>query len=441
MMRDYSSKITQLVNRTKSSDIGRRMASGAFWSFTGNAIAKVIVLVAGIICAHILSQDEYGEFGMVRSTINMFVIFGTAGLGITATKYIAEFKNTQKDRVGSIYSLTNGFAAITGLITTFLILALSSYLSSVTLKAPHLVNSVRVGALLLFVTVMNGAQNGVLLGFENFKARAINTLLGSIAEAGFMLLGAYLYGVFGAVLGYGLGYIVLYICNLIAIRKDFSQYGITKEFLRIQKTDLPLLYKFSIPAALSSVLVGPVYWVSRTLLVRFNGFSELAIYEAANYWNTIILFMPAAVSQIILPILSSIPKDDKSRFWKVLNLNLYLNTGIAFLLVLGVTILSPFLMASYGEGYRDSYLVLIVLVCSTIFSVASNVVGNAIVSKGKMWMGLLFNTIWAFLFLFFSWFFIKKGMGSIGISCALLLSYFIHTIYQFGYLKMEKRKM
>lgn len=433
-------KIKRIIERVQASDIGRRMASGAFWSFTGNAVAKVIVLVAGIICAHILSKEQYGEFGMVRSTINMFVIFGTAGLGMTATKYIAEFKNTQRERVGSIYCITNGFAVITGLITTILILVLSNYLATVTLKAPHLVNSVRIGALLLFVTVMNGAQNGVLLGFENFKARAVNTLLGSVAEATFMLLGAYLYGVFGAVLGYGIGYIVLYLCNLIAIRKDLTQNGITKDYLHIDKGDLPLLYKFSIPAALSSVLVGPAYWVSRTLLVRADGFTELAIYEAANYWNTIILFLPAAVSQIILPILSSIPKDDKDKFWKVLNLNLLLNTGIALLLVIGVSVLSPYLMASYGEGYRDSFLVLIVLVSSTIFSVASNVVGNAIVSKGKMWMGLLFNSIWAVMFIFFSWLFINNGLGSIGVSLALLLSYFIHTIYQFIYLKLEKQK-
>lgn len=433
-------KIKRIIERVQASDIGRRMASGAFWSFTGNAVAKVIVLVAGIICAHILSKEQYGEFGMVRSTINMFVIFGTAGLGMTATKYIAEFKNTQRERVGSIYCITNGFAVITGLITTILILVLSNYLATVTLKAPHLVNSVRIGALLLFVTVMNGAQNGVLLGFENFKARAVNTLLGSVAEATFMLLGAYLYGVFGAVLGYGIGYIVLYLCNLIAIRKDLTQNGITKDYLHIDKGDLPLLYKFSIPAALSSVLVGPAYWVSRTLLVRADGFTELAIYEAANYWNTIILFLPAAVSQIILPILSSIPKDDKDKFWKVLNLNLLLNTGIALLLVIGVSVLSPYLMASYGEGYRDSFLVLIVLVSSTIFSVASNVVGNAIVSKGKMWMGLLFNSIWALMFIFFSWLFINNGLGSIGVSLALLLSYFIHTIYQFIYLKLEKQK-
>ncbi len=430
-----------IINRIKDSDIGSRIVSGAFWSFTGNALAKIIVLVAGIFCAHILSQKQYGEFGMVRSTINLFVIFGTAGLGMTATKYIAEFKNTERARAGSIYCITNSFAFVAGLITTVLILILSNYLASVTLNAPHLVNSIRAGALLLFVTVLNGAQNGVLLGFEDFKARAINTLLGSIAESVFMLLGAYLYGVLGAVLGYGMGYLVLFFCNYIAIRCDLKKYGITKSYLRIMRNDLHLLYKFSIPAALASLLVGPSYWVVRTILVRSNGFSELAIYEAADYWNTIILFIPAAVSQIVLPILSSIPNSDRNRFWRILKFNLFLNTGIAFLLLLIVSLLSPWLMASYGDGYRDHYFVLIILTFSTMFSVASSVVGSAIVSKGKMWIGFLFNSVWALLFILLSWLFISRGLGSISISYALFLSYLIHTIYQFVYLKFEKHKI
>lgn len=428
-------KIKNIIEKIQTSDIGQRMASGAFWSFTGNALGKVVVLIAGIVCAHILSKEQYGEFGMVRSTINMFVIFGTAGLGMTATKYIAEYKNICRDKVGSIYRLTNGFAFITAIITCILVLLFSEYLASVTLKAPHLVNAIRVGALLLFVTILNGAQNGALLGFEDFKARSINTLIGSIFEAIFMLIGANFYGVIGAILGYGIGYIALYIANIFSIHKNLSKYGITSDKRRIDKNDLKLLYQFSIPAALSSILVGPSYWISRTILVRSSGFSELAIYEAANYWNSLILFIPAAVSQIILPILSSVPKEDKKQFWKVLKINLFLNVIISTILALGVSMLSPLLMSSYGSEYGDSYGILIIIVCASIFNVSSSIVGNAIVSKGRMWVGFVFNLIWATLFVSFSWFFINLGNGAKGIAVALLISYIIHTIYQYIYLK------
>lgn len=433
-------KIKNIIEKIQTSDIGQRMASGAFWSFTGNALGKVVVLIAGIVCAHILSKEQYGEFGMVRSTINMFVIFGTAGLGITATKYIAEFKKTQIERVASIYCLTIGFAFVTGVVTTIISYILSDYLATITLKAPHLVNSVRVGALLLFVTIINGAQNGILLGFEDYKSRSINMLIGSIAESIFMLIGAYYYGVIGAVLGYGIGYIVIYLLNFYAIKRNLSIYGISRKDIHIEKKDFRLIYKFSAPAALSSILVCPTYWVARTILVRHSGFSELAIYEAANYWNALILFIPAAISQIILPILSSIPKDNKTQFWKVLKVNFFINVGITVILAVVASIISPVLMTSYGDGYREHYLVLIILVCSTIFSVASSIVGNSIVSMGKMWLGFIFNLIWACLFICFTWVFLNLGFGAMGLSYALLLAYIIHTIYQFVYLKFEITK-
>ena len=35
---------------------------------------------------------------MVRSTINMFIVLGSAGLGVTSTKYIAEYRESRHIR-------------------------------------------------------------------------------------------------------------------------------------------------------------------------------------------------------------------------------------------------------------------------------------------------------------------------------------------------------
>ena len=121
-------QIRLLKSKLQSSDIAKRMASGALWSFTGTALAKFIVLVVGILCARILTQAEYGEFGMVRSTINTFVVFGMAGIGLTATKYISEYKKTQQSKISGVYILTNGFALLTGILITLLIYYLAPYL-------------------------------------------------------------------------------------------------------------------------------------------------------------------------------------------------------------------------------------------------------------------------------------------------------------------------
>lgn len=414
------------------------MASGAIWTFTGTAFAKLIVLIAGILCARILGKELYGEFGMVRSTINMFVALGTAGLGMTATKYISEYREEQKERTVSIYLLTNSFAVITGVIITLVILILADFLAETTLKAPHLADSLKVGAVLLFVTVLNGAQNGTLSGFENFKSIAINTFVASIFETIFMLFGAYYYGVFGAILGYGIGFISLYITNHIAIKRLFKKQGIEVSRKFFNREDLSLLYKFSLPAMLSSLIIAPTYWIVRTLLVNSSGFGELAIYEAAEQWRIIILFIPSAVGQIVLPILSSLVNGSAKTYWKVLYLNMIINFVVTLILVVGISMFSNSIMQAYGDDFNDIYT-LIVLCSSAIFAAISNVVGAAIASRAKMWIGFMFNLIWAILVIGFAQLFLKMNYGAFAIALAFLFAYIIHTIYQYLYLLKFKR--
>lgn len=425
-----SIKIKALLN----SSIGKRIANGALWSFGGTAVAKLLVLISGIICAHILGKASYGEFSMIRSTISMFVVFGTAGLGMTATKYISEYRQTQSSRIGSIYLVTNIFALITSSIVTIIVLSFSDEIASNTLHSPQLVFAIRIGAILLFVTILNGAQNGVLAGFENFKGIAINTFIGSIAESVFMIVFAQFYGVEGAIFGFGIGFMALYITNFITIHKTFRKYSIkANKITLINKDDLKLLYKFSLPAAISSMLASPAIWLIRTFLVNENGFEELAVFEAADQWRIMILFIPTAVSQIVLPILSSVVNVDKSKFWKVLYLNIFANGVITLLITIFVVIFSQNIMNVYGKEY-DNEMPLIYLAISTIFSSISSVIGLSIASKGKMWVGCGFNLLWALLIVIFAKTFIAMGMGANGVALAVLCSYIIHSIYQYTYL-------
>lgn len=427
-------QINLLKSKFLSSDIAKRMASGAIWSFTGTALAKFIVLVAGILCARILTQEEYGEFGMVRSTINTFVVFGMAGIGLTATKYISEYKKTQQSKISGVYILTNGFALLTGVLITLLIYYLAPYLAITTLNAPHLERAIQLGAVLLFFTVLNSAQNGTLAGLENFKAIALNTLWGSIAESILMLVGAYYAGVMGAILGYGCGFIVLYICNHLSIRKSFSLLNIKVVFSSFSREYLKLLYKFSFPAALSSFMVMPTYWIIRTILVNKCGFEELAVYEAADQWRVIILFIPTAISQVVLPILSGLSSGtDQKQFWKVLRINLYLNISIAFVIAFIISCFSPLIMSLYGSNYTCS--VLIILCFSTVFSSIANIVGLSISSRAKMWIGFTFNACWSFMIILFSLLFLSFDLGATGCALAILCAYIIHSLAQLIYLQ------
>ena len=255
-----------------------------------------------------------------------------------------------------------------------------------------------------------------------------------------MIIGAIYGGVFGALFGYGIGYIVLYVLNNISIKRVLKEENIKVNYSYFDKSELSLLYKFSLPAALSSLLVTPVFWMARTLLVRNGGFDEMAVYEAAEQWRVIILFIPMSISQVVLPILSSTVSDGMDKYWKVLKYNLFLNVSIAFFIAVIVCASSPIIMSLYGKEYSN-YLPIVFLALSTIFSAICNVVGHAISSRAKMWQGLAFNIIWAILLMVFTYLFVVQfEYGSLGLALAVLLAYLFHCINQSFYLISNVKK-
>ncbi len=425
--------INSILRSYLKSDVSRRMAKGTFWTFTGTASAKFIVLIAGIICARILGKESYGELGIIRSTIITFLSVGIAGLGLTATKFISEYKQDQSHRIPSIYIITTRFSVILGTLISGLIIVFAQDIAT-TIDNPSLSDDLRWGGVLLFLGILNGIQNDVLSGFEDFKSIAINSLYGSISESILMCIGAYYGGVKGAIIGYGTGYIVIYLFNRQSVIRNLKRHNLSIALSKFDKNDLSIIYKFSLPAALSSILSAPVFWIIKTLLIRHDGYGQMAIYEAADQWRIIILFIPTAISNVVLPILSSMVNHSNHDFWKVLRINILLNAGISLFLTLGICLFSRQIMEFYGKDFGDG-MTLIILCVSSIFTSISNVVGLSISSRNKMWHGFVFNVTWGVMLIVLTHIYLQMNYGATSVAIAMLISNFAITLIQIIYLR------
>ena len=71
---------------------------------------------------------------------------------------------------------------------------------------------------------------------------------------------------------------------------------------------------------------------------------------------------------------------------------------------------------------------------TAILVAVNSVVGSSIASKGKMWVGFAFNSMWACVLISSSYLFIKFGYGSLGVAFATFVAYAAHTGWQFYYL-------
>ncbi|MDN3691665.1 oligosaccharide flippase family protein [Chryseobacterium tructae] len=183
-------------------------------------------------------------------------------------------------------------------------------------------------------------------------------------------------------------------------------------------------------------MVGPVTWYCNYLLVnQINGYQQMANFDIANQWRNTILFIPAALSQIALPLLSS-SLGDKKEYKSIYIRNIKLNFYIAFFFVIVLVIMSPGIIYFYGDKYSDALLPLIIMFVTTGLIAINNVIGQAIASQDKMWLGFFVNLLWAIILIICSYIFIVINQwGAVGISLAYLISYISHTLVQFLYIK------
>jgi O-antigen/teichoic acid export membrane protein len=433
LLSTYSPQFLRLLlARMEDSPIGYRLAKGVFWSMAGATVSRGLMLGATILVARLLGTKGYGEFGMVQSTVGTFGVLAGFGMGITATKHVAELRESYPARAGQILGFAGLFAAVTGGLMALTLFCLAPALAVHMLNAPHLSSVLRIGALLLFFNALNGAQTGGLAGFEAFNTIAYVNLASGLFSFPILVCGAWLGGLTGAVWAVGVNLMINWMLNHLALRREAHRYGVPLTFTGI-RLELPILWTFSLPSAISAVMVGPVIWLCKTMLAHEPaGYAGLGIFIAAESWRTALFFACQMVAQANFPILAQLyGQGDRRLFKKQLLAQMVLNGAIVSLGTLVVGILSRPIMSSYGPAFSQSASVLIIVMLASIPMQMGSVAGAVNKCAGNIWWGVLLNTMWAAVYLATSASLVKHG--AMGLAWATLIAYSAHCLFTLVY--------
>ncbi len=417
-----------VADRINAIPFARRIARGAFWVLVGAAAVRVLRVPISIVLARYMGPTKFGELGIISGSIDLFGVFAGFGLGLTATKYIAEFRTRDPLRAGRILAVSSVVAAVGGAVFAIILYLVAPYLAAHTLSAPHLSVPLRIGALALFFSSMNGAQMGALYGFEAFQVTAkLQAILG-LVDLPFMLGGYYLGGLNGVICGMVCSRFVSWMISGFALREQARRHNI-HIVLSHWRHELAILWHFSVPAALAGIMVMPVNWICSTLLVNQpNGYAEMGIYSAANQWYGTMLFIPTLLGNSLLPLLSDrMGERDGKSSGSILKTMMKLNGLIVIPCAVGLSLFSPWVMRMYGAGYGQAWLTLIAAVWTAAIMGIITPVGDVIAASGRMWLGLLTNAGWAAVFLGSTLFLVH--LGSLGLASSRLIAYIVHAIW------------
>ncbi|MGP8104969.1 MAG: oligosaccharide flippase family protein [Desulfobaccales bacterium] len=377
-----------------------RFAHGAFWSAVGTVGARLATFLGAVVTARFLGQVGYGELAMIQSTIGLLGTFAGLGIGMTATKYVAELKRKDPQRTGRIIALTYLVSWTAGGLMALACIAAAPWLAARTINAPQLVPELRLASLLLFVSAGFGPQGEILAGCQAFRAIArINWWQGLLSLPLTILL-VWLAGLRGVILALILSTLIGGGLSSLALRKEYRAFGIRLKFFEAWR-EKSIFWHFSIPAFLASAVYTPIIWFANALLVRQpGGYAQLGIFNAAMQFQFIIFAINTILAQVSVPMLAEFyGQDDKSRFNQTFNRYLRASWGFSISFGFLALALSPLLISLFGAFFRGGGGLLSLVICYTVITVPTSIIGQSFYSSGKMWYSLANNFIWASSFL------------------------------------------
>ncbi|NRB60106.1 MAG: oligosaccharide flippase family protein [Winogradskyella sp.] len=397
------------------------MIKGSLWSILGVVLSKGFLLITWFVLARILGKELYGEFGIIRSTIQMFAAFAGFGLGLTATKHVAEYLHHDKEKVSNILSMAYAFATLLGLIVFVLVNIFAENIAKDSLGAPYLENELRIASVMILISSLNGAQTGVLQGFKAFDVIAKINLVHGLISGLMFIFGAYFFSFYGAILALVLSLVLLFLLNAVRLRKLYSENSIRLSFNGVIK-EKKLLLNYSLPAALCGLVVSPVKWIVEADMVRLgSGFAEMGIFQATLIFQILIMTLTKTINA---PIITAMASNRSVVSKKKDKLNISGVWLISLFFVVPVMLFPEYLDFILGSDYKGAKLnnTLTIVMLYTSFFLLTEGLARVTIVENYLWLSFFNNLFWGIV-LIISFKFLPKT--SVGLSFAYLASYMI----------------
>jgi len=387
-----------------SDSTAMRVAVGASWALVGAVVSRGLTLASAVLAGRLLGTTGFGEVGMIQSTQGLFGIVAGAGLGMAATKFVAESRSIDPARTRRCVTLVGAIALVSGTLMALGLLVLSGMIATSVLNAPHLTVELRVAAGLVLFGTINDVQTGALVGFGDFRALTVLSGIRGLCLCVALSAGIAFGGVLGGVIGLALTEAVAVLANQAALRRLVPDAVAWKDRAAAW-SELIAMGRFGVLSLLGSICTMSAMWFANVLLVaQPDGYASLGVFNAAERWRQLLLFLPASFSPVILSMLSNLHgTNDPHGYRRLFGLSLVVSLAVVVIPSIGIMLCAPSAMGVFGDGYRQGGTTLVILSASAVTVVLNNLLGQILVSKGAIVGRLALDVLLAGILALVSW--------------------------------------
>lgn len=375
--------------------------------------------VVSLVAVQMLGGTAFGEFGVLLATAGTCAVFSGAWLGVIATKLISESlaANSQGLR-GTVADLLWATVSL-GVLIGLMLLVVADPIARHLLSADHLTIGLRWIAILQVLNAIESVQQGVLTGLEAYRHMMRTSVLRAMTALPLTAAGIHLAGLEGALIGTVLVSLLAVGVNQMAIRSHPVLRRCSDPLalrapwrLLIDHSDLV------VPTFLGALLGTPSIWLLTTFqAAQPGGYLQVGIFTAVNQWRNALLFVPRKFSVAALPLMAQNERGTEQLFSMTQSLAIL----VCVPMVCTLAFLAQDLASLYGPEFVGQGGAFVgVLLVAGLSSVGAGA-GAAIVSRGRMWLGLFTNVVNTVVLLG-SGYFLIPAHGAEGIFMALSLA-------------------
>jgi len=421
--------------QTGRSKLRNRLKIGVFWTLLGTIGHRGFNAIASVVVARILGPAVFGQYVMVHTTVQLFTAFAGFRLGSTSTKYIAEFRESDPARAGRILALVVVATLASCGLLSVIVFVMSDWLAVNRLSRPQLATPIAIGALYLFLMMVGNVFQRTLAGFEDFRGIASVGIVRGVASLLVCIPLAHYYGLIGTIVALVLTASVAAVHVLyLVVRQTKSSQLIVPFRWREMSQESSILFSFALPAMLTGFVLVVTAWQGRAMLMHSNnGDFELGVFSAADQFRLIVLFLPNAIGNVVLPLLSKSSADDQSgEFEYTFLLNMQMVQRIAMPAALFGIAATSGLVAVFGAKYVAAEPVIPVVMLAVFVYSLNQAVRQAFTATTRLYTNLMMHIIWGAVFIVCCAYFVPRH-GAIGFAWVHVIADGILLLLQLGY--------
>jgi O-antigen/teichoic acid export membrane protein len=357
--------------------LGVKAAKGTLIYTIGNIVGSLMVLLLLIILARLLSPSDFGLYAIAIAFYN--ILSGHFVFGTVIRKDIPQAK--EKERVAELISNGYFLSLVVAFAVSIVAMLASNFIAINVYHNAAMTGSLVLASALVFLYALFNLTLAILIAIEKVKEGTIIYLLYAsiqlVAGVALVLAG---YGVFGAIVGLGIGLVIPSIIGICLIAKHIGS-----RFAKPDKKTLKHMVDFSVPVLASNVAT----YVPPNLAILLLGVYATSLtvgnYNAAFRFGSFVSVILVSISFVLLPAFAKAfsDRDLSSKIGKIYNNSIYYTLLLLLPVVIYVVSVSqPLLYLLFSSRYSFAPFYFVIIALGSTVGIISTYAGNLIVGYG-----------------------------------------------------------